>query len=243
MSGLALSTLRQREQAVGDDDAGNPSGMEGARRRAGEEEDVGQAADREILARDVPDQLVVLARVVADLVDHEPRAGPRLLGQLLVLGDHLTLVELVVGDHAAQEEVGLLEPFAGLGDVQSGVHVAVQLEQADRVDVEHGRRRPAVAVERVIARQAQHVVEALGGELPAAALERVAVPVLARQVDDHLLAAGEQVRAQRVGGEHGVATGVVGDRQYVDPRVGGQRPRLVDERTAALGRDHAPGGH
>ena len=198
---------------------------------------------REILARDVADQLVVLARVVADLVDHEARARPRFFGELLVLGNDLTFVELVVGDHAAQEEVGLLEPFVRLGDVQPGIHVAVQLEQADRVDVEHGRRRPAVAVERVIARQAQHVVEALGGELPASALERVAIPVLAGQVDDHLLAAGEQVRAQRVGREHGVATRVVGDRQHVDPRVGGQRPRLIDERAAALGRDHSPGRH
>ena len=194
-------------------------------------------------ASDVAQQLVVLARVVADLVDHEARAGPDLLGELLVLRDDLALVQLVIGDHAPEEEVRPVEPLVGPRDVQAGVHVAVELQQADRVDVEHRRGGAAVPAERVVARQAQDVAEPLGGELPAPALERVAVPVLAGQVDDHLLPARDQVGAERVGREHRVATGVVGDRQHVDPGIIGQRARLVDQRAAAIGGDHPTGGH
>ena len=143
-----------------------------------------------------------------------------LLAELLVLGDHLALVALVVRDDAAEEEVRLREARVRPALVpQPVVHLGEEAQQADRVDVEDGRGESAVPHHRVVAREREDVVEPGGGELPAAALERVAIPVLAGEMDDHLLPARHQVRPEGVRREHRVAAGVVGDREHVDPRV------------------------
>ena len=86
-------------------------------------------------------------------------------------------------------------------------------------------------------------MEALRAELPATALERIAVPVLAGQVDDHLLARGDQVGSERVRREHRVAAGVVGDREDVDARIGGELARDLDHAAAARRGDQAAAGH
>jgi hypothetical protein len=112
------------------------------------------------------------------------------LRTLQVLRDDLALVALVVRDDAAEEEVGPVEARAGPAVVaEPGVHVGVELEEPHRVDVEYGLGQPFVPRHRVVARHREHVAEALGRELPASALERVAVPVLAGEVDHHLLRA------------------------------------------------------
>ena len=137
---------------------------------------------------DPAQELVVLARVPADLVDDEACACLRLLAQLEVLRHHLALVALVVRDHAAQEEVGAVEALLRpLRVRQPLVQVGEESEQPDGVDVEHGSGKAFVPGHGVVAREREDVVEALGGELPRAALERVAVPVLAGEMDDHLL--------------------------------------------------------
>ena len=138
--------------------------------------------------RDPAQELVVLARVPADLVDDEPRACLGLLAQLEVLRHHLALVALVVRDHTTQEEVGAVEALLRpLRVRQPLVQVGEEREQPDGVDVEHGSGKPLVPGHGIVAREREDVVKALGGELPRAALERVAVPVLAGEVDDHLL--------------------------------------------------------
>ena len=87
-------------------DAARVEDAGGARR---EQEDVGEHRHVERVERQPAEELVVLARVVADLVDDETGAVLDLLPQLEVLRHHLPLVALVVGDDAAEEEVGLPE--------------------------------------------------------------------------------------------------------------------------------------
>ena len=74
-------------------------------------------------------------------------------------------------------------------------------QQPDRVDVEDRCRQAPVTRDRVVAGEREHVVEPLRAELPPAALERVPVPVLAGEVDDHLLPARDQVACPSVSGE------------------------------------------
>ena len=149
-----------------------------------------------------------------------------LLPQLEVLRHHLALVQLVVRDDSAQEEVGSLEPRVGPAHVgQAGVHVREEADQPDRVDVEDRRREASVTHHRIVAGQCEHVLESRRAELPAATLERVPVPVLAREVDDHLLSARDQIGPQRVRREHRVTARVVRDREDVDPGIRGEVPR------------------
>ena len=193
---------------------------------------------RQLLAPDPAQQLVVLARVPADLVDDEARARLDLLPQLEVLRHHLALAPLVVRDDAAEEEVRPVEPRLRPARVrQPLVHLGEEAEQADRVDVEHRSREPLVPRDRVVAGEREDVVEPLRAELPAATLERVAVPVLAGEMDDHLLAARDQIGPERVGREHRVPARVVGDREHVDARVGGELPRHLHHPAAAVRRD------
>ena len=214
--------------------------MESTRRGSREEVDVRQRVERGAVPADPPQQLVVLAHVPADLVDHEPRARPGLLAELEVLRHHLTLVALVVRHHAAEEEIGAVEAHVGLPGVREPVvHLGEEADEPDRVDVEDGCREALVAHDRVVARQREDVVETHRAELPATALERVSVPVLAGQVDDHLLAARDHVGAERVGREHRVPPGVVGDRQHVDARVVRQLAREVEHAARPVRRDEA----
>ena len=214
--------------------ARDPAGVEDARRRPREDEHVRQQADRQPLLADPLQQLVVLAGVVADLVHDEPGAVLHLLAQLQQLRHDLVLVALVVRRHRAEEELRALDlsPSVPAVDDRPLVHVAVHAQQADGVDVEDGRRDARVAADRRVAGQGEDVVEPLGGQLPRAALDRVAVPVLAGEVDDHLLPAGDEVGPHRVGRQHRVAGRVVGDREDVDPRV---RDQLAGDLQRALG--------
>ena len=230
--------LGEREQLVGDDDSRDLSLVEGACRRPREEIDVGEHRDRQLLAPDPAQQLVVLARVPADLVDDEARTRLDLLPQLEVLRHHLTLAPLVVRHDAAEEEVRPVEPRVGRACIRKPlIHLGEEAEQADRVDVEHRRGEPLVPRDRIVAGEREDVVEPLRAQLPAATLERVAVPVLAREMDDHLLAARDQIGPERVGREHRVPARIVGDREHVDARVGGELPRHLHHPAAAVRRD------
>ena len=102
-------SLGQRQQLVGHDDAGDDPAVEGTRGRAREQVDVRENAQVETVATDPANELVVLARVPAGLVDDETGARPHLLAELEVLRHHLALVALVVRDDSAQEEVRPLE--------------------------------------------------------------------------------------------------------------------------------------
>ena len=240
LSGPAAWLLDEREQLVGHDDARDRTTVERTCGRRREQVDVRERRDRQRLPPDPAQQLVVLARVVADLVDDEPRARRHLLRQLQVLRHDLPLVPLVVRHDAPQEEVRPTQRAVGPPlVVQAHVHLGEHAEEPDRVDVEDRRRMPLVAGHGIVARQTEDVAEPLGAELPAAALERVPVPVLARQVDDHLLAERQKVAPERVGREHRMPTRVVRDRQHVDPRVRRELARLRLERTAAVPRQKA----
>ena len=111
-SGLGRVALDEREQLVADDDAGDRPAVEGAGRGTGEQVHVREHREVEALAPDPADELVVLARVPADLLDHEAGTGLRLLAELEVLRHHLALVPLVVRDDAAEEEVRASQPRA-----------------------------------------------------------------------------------------------------------------------------------
>ncbi len=236
--------LDQREQLVGHDDAGDLARVERARRRPRQQVHVGEHRRGRRLAPDEAQQLVVLARAPADLVDHEPCSGAQLLLQLEVLRHHLALVPLVIRDDAPEEEVRPVEPHVRPSRVrQPVVHLREEAEQTDRVDVEHRRRDAAVPGDLIVARQREHVVEPLRAELPPAALERVAIPVLAGEVDDHLLAARDEIGAERVRREHRVAAGVVGDREDVDARILRERARSLEHLSSAVGRDQAAARH
>ena len=241
--GARALPLRELEQRVAHDDARD---LAAAKRPGGggrEEVHVRDRGERQAVAPDPAEQLVVLAHVPADLVDDEACPRLRLPPELEVLGHHLPLVALVVRDHAPQEEVRLLEPRLRPPLVaQPGVHLGEEVEEAHRVDVEHRRGETAVPGDRVVAGEREHVVESLRGELPAAALECVPVPVLAREVDDHLLAARDHVRPESVGCQHRVAAGVVGDREHVDPWIGGERARELEHPRAPVGRDQSAAG-
>ena len=200
-----------------------------------EQIDVGEHRDGQAVAPDPAQQLVVLARVPADLVDDEARARLHLLPELEVLRHHLALAALVVRDDAAEEEVRPVEPGLGLSLVpQPLVHLREEAQQPDRVDVEHRSGEPLVPRDGIVAGEREDVVESLRAQLPAAALERVAVPVLAGEVDDHLLAARDQIGPERVGREHRVPARIVGDREHVDPRVGGELARRLHHLAAAV---------
>ena len=69
--------LGQREQLVGDDHARDPPGVEHARCAGDSRKTFASTGTLEAVAPEPAQQLVVLARVVADLVDHEARAGLR----------------------------------------------------------------------------------------------------------------------------------------------------------------------
>ncbi len=58
-------------------------------------------------------------------------------------------------------------------------------------------------------------------------------------MNDHLLAARDQIRPEGVGREHRVAAGVVRDREHVDARVGGELTRDLQNPVAAVRRDQS----
>ena len=123
--------LGECEQLVGDDDSGDLSLVKGARCRRREEIDVRDHRQRQLLASDPPQELVVLACVPADLVDHEARAGLDLLPQLEVLRHHLALAPLVVRDDATEEEIRPVQPSCVLSFIaEAGVHLREEAEQA-----------------------------------------------------------------------------------------------------------------
>jgi hypothetical protein len=136
-------------------------------------------------------------------------ACPRLLAQLEVLRHHLALEALVVGDDTAQEEVRPVEPRVRPARIgQALAHLGEEADEPDRVDVEDGGGEAPMTDGRIVAGQREHVVEASRTQLPPATLERVPVPVLAGEVDDHLLPARDQVGSEGVGREHRVPGGV-----------------------------------
>ena len=237
--------LRQLEQRVAHDDARDLPRPEDPRCTTGEEIDVRDREEIELLLSDVAQELVVFPRVPADLLDDEARAGLCLLPELEVLRHDLPFVALVVRDHASEEEVGAVEAPPWLALVlEARVHVREEAQKPDGVDVEDRRGEAPVTHDRVVAGKREHVVEPGRGELPAAALERVPVPVLAGEVDDHLLPARDHVRPERVGREHRVAARVVRYREHVDPGVLGQLPRkckqLLARRRRSASRDSSP---
>ena len=127
--GLALD---DREQLVGDDRAGDLPRVERARGGLRQQVDVREHRDRQPVVPQPAQELVVLARVPADLVDREAGAGLDLLPQLEVLRHHLALAPLVVRDDGAEEEVRLVEPRVRPALVaQALVHLR---EEANRVN-------------------------------------------------------------------------------------------------------------
>src|SRR5207249_6468973 len=66
---------------------------------------------------------------------------------------------------------------------------------------------------------------------------RIAIPVLAGEVDDHLLTSGDQVGPEGVGRKHRVPSGVVGDREHVDPWIRGEVARESQDPRASVRRN------
>ena len=87
---------------------------------------------------------------------------------------------------------------------------ALRTRQQRIASLEHRLGRAARAGNRKVARHREDVVKALAVQQPRLALERVAVEVLASEVNDHLLARVKRGLAERGGRELRVAAGVVG---------------------------------
>ena len=98
--------------------------------------------DRETTEAQVAEQLVELARIVADLGDCHLGARPDLRLELEVLGEKLALLALERVDRGAKVKATRLGRPANL---------AVHREQTDRVKVEHRPRQPFVTVDRIVA--------------------------------------------------------------------------------------------
>ena len=82
-----------------------------------------------------------------------------------------------------------------------------------------------------------------GSRLPGATLDGVAIPILAGDMDYAVLAARDQVGAEDVGADHGVAAGVIGDRQRVKGRVFGEPTGQAHDLAAVAFCDQPAGGH
>ena len=110
------------------------------------------------------------------------------------------LVPLVVRHDRPREERRRAQPLAlRLVDDEPLVHVGEDAQEPDGVDVEDGARKPPVAGGRVVAGEGEDVLEPERGEVPGATLQGVAVPVLAGEMDDHLLPRSGELDADHVG--------------------------------------------
>ena len=118
-----------------------------------------------------------------------------------------------------------------------------ELQQPHGIDIENRRRLPVITGDRIIPRKRQHVAKAFAGQLPAAAFQRIAIPVLARKMDDDFLPAMHQVAADGIGAQHGVTAGIIGDAQRVEARVFRQRARQAQHSAAAGVRNQASRRH
>ena len=96
--------LRDGEQFVGDFDAGDAASVKEAGHAAGQDEDVGDDWNLEAVQGHVLEQFVLLAGVVADLVDDEAGAGVDLFSQLEILRHDLGFEPLVVVDYSAEKK-------------------------------------------------------------------------------------------------------------------------------------------
>ena len=98
--------MRDGEQFVGDFDAGDAASVEEAGHAAGQDEDIGDDRHLETVQGHVLEQFVLLAGVVADLVDDEASAGADLFGQLEILRHDLGFEPLVVVDYGTKKKAG-----------------------------------------------------------------------------------------------------------------------------------------
>jgi hypothetical protein len=183
--------LDEREQFVRDHASRHAPLVKRPSDPAVQDVDVGDGRDREAVAAHHAQQLVLLARVVADLADHEGSAAAHLERQLEVLGDQLALEALDVGHGAAEEEGMGARVRHPVGGGPGGGHLAelpVEVEEPDRIHVEHGSGQARVPLDRVVAGDGQHRGQAPAQEVPPQALEPVAVPVAAGHVHDDVVA-------------------------------------------------------
>ena len=73
-------------------------------RRPAQDIDVGKHGHAQVLQRQIAEELVLLAGVVADLLDDEGGPGLDLFCQLEILGHDLVLEALEIVDHRAGKE-------------------------------------------------------------------------------------------------------------------------------------------
>ena len=130
------------------------------------------------------------------------------------------LAGLVRVNGDAGEERRLAQPdgvgFGATGwNLQPVVHATYDLKHADRIDVEYRLRTAGLAEDGVVSGERQHVVETEAAEGPQPALDAVPVVVLAREVDDDFLPAGEELVSHHLRPDVRIAARVVCDADQV----------------------------
>ena len=142
-------------------------------------------------------QFVLLAAVVADLIDDETRPSLNLLGQLEILRHDFAFMTLEIRDDGTGKE--------------RGVSLGQQADQSHGIGIEYGSGLSFKTGNGKITRKGEHVMKASAGQSPTAAFKRIAVPVLTGKMDDNFLTARDQVGSHGVGAQHGVSAWVVSD--------------------------------
>ena len=202
--------------------------MEGTRHGRAEDVCVGDDRPVDSLAAHPSEELVLPARVVADLGHREIGACADLERELEQLRDEVALEALERVHGTAEEQVvgrGIDRPLGDRARDGPLGELAVHREQCDRVNVEHRPGETLEPVDRVVAGHGEDRPEAARQEVPAQALERVPVPVPGGHVDDDLVAQVTQRLGRCIRAQPGMATRVVGHRQGRDPRDLRRGPR------------------
>jgi len=100
--------------------------------------------------------------------------------------------------------------------------LAEQGQQSDRVDVEDRFTTAADSRAGIIAGQHEEVVKPLAREMPGFAFESIPIEILAGKVNHDLAVRIAKGTAQRRSREHGIAAGIIGDRDPIDLRASGE---------------------
>ncbi len=174
-----------------------------------------------LIAALLPDELeefMKLPHVVAQLGNDKIGAGLDLLLELVVLDHLLRLVALERRDGAAVEELGRLElgRLCRRPHLESGVQLADQLEGMHRVEIEDRLGPSAETADGIVARHDQQVADACAGQAVQEPLQLVPVLVLAGEMDQGFDAHPDDLGAEKLGRDGGVAARIVGNRQPVD---------------------------
>ena len=188
-------------------------------------------------------QLLELARVIAELGDGEPGPCRCLLAELVVLRKALPF-HLFEWGYGAPREKPLRVAFIPYALAQHGEHA----KEGDRVEIKYRRALPTKTGARVVARERQDVLHPHPCQLERAALHAGPVHVPAGEVDDNVHPRLKDFLADPIRAQGRISARVVRDGDRRDPAVskGVRRDPLHRIKGSAPGlraRDQFQGDH